>query len=151
MPHKRSNRRWFDHTSHTADELQALPIDALLKKICKALGSRRFLAGILDEATVDTVRDGSMQPGRETTVTFVPYYDGEAFFDAYGNGKLSMYVRHSLNGEITRLHCSFCFTFNKEGGNVSLTRYDVLYDVCTEPVMFRFFQNRRHYRGSVPR
>ena len=131
------------HTFHTADELQALPIDASLKKICKALGSRRFLTGILDEATVDTVRDRSMQPNRETIVTFDPYYDGETFFDAYGKGRLRMVVSQSANGEDKKLYCSFEFTFKKEGENVSLTRYDVLYDVGTNPVMFHFYAKPR--------
>ena len=60
------------HTFHTADELQALQIDASLKKICKALGSRRFLVESLGEVTVNTVCDRSIQPNRETTVTFKP-------------------------------------------------------------------------------
>ena len=129
------------HTFHTADELQALPIDAFLKKICKALGSRRFLVEILDEVTVDTVRDRSMQPNRETTVTFDPYYDGETFFDTYGNGRLKMCVCQSSNGNDRGLRCSFSFTFKKEGENVSLTRYEALYSAGgTNMINFRFFQ-----------
>ena len=128
------------HTFHTADELQALPIDASLKKICKALGSRRFLAGILDDATVDTVRDKSVQPNRETTVTFEPYYDGETFFDSYGNGRLKMSVCQSQNGNDPGLYCSFDFVFKKEGENVFLTRYKVCYNVDPGYVSFRFLQ-----------
>ena len=126
------------HTFHTADELQALQIDASLKKICKALGSRRFLVESLGEVTVNTVCDRSMQPNRETTVTFDPYYDGETFFDAYGNARLDMYVVQTSNAGDTPLHCSFRLTFKKEGENVSLTRYSVIYVVGTLGVGFRF-------------
>ena len=126
------------HTFHTADELQALPIDASLKKICKVLGSRRFLVESLGEVTVNTVCDRSIQPNRETTVTFIPYYDGETFFDSYGNGRLQMCVNQTSNAGDSPLHCSFRLTFKKEGENVSLTRYSVIYVVGTFGVGFSF-------------
>ena len=137
------------HTFHTADELQTLPIDASLKKICKALGSRSFLAWILDGTTVDTICNRSIEANRETTVTFEPCYDGETFFDAYGNGRLKMVVSQSANGEDKGLYRSFDFTFKKEGENVSLTRYDVSYDVGTDPVIFRFYAKPRALPWNV--
>ena len=114
------------HTFHTANELQNLPIDASLKKICKALGSKSFLVKILGEGNVDTIRDRSMQ-SEETTVEFEPCYDGKIFFDAYGNARLYMHVYQSSNvGK--DFHCSFELIFKKEGENVSLRRYVVCYD-----------------------
>ena len=102
------------HTFHTADDLEGLPIDASLKKICKALGSRRFLTEISDEATVDTVRDRSMEANRETTVTFEPRYDGVNFFDAYGKGRVEMTIYQSSNGESADLYCDFFLLSKKK-------------------------------------
>ncbi len=127
------------HKFHTADDLKKLPIDASLKKICKALGSRNFLMWILDEVTVNTVRDRSMQPNRETTVTFTPCYDGETFFDAYGKGRLMMSIYQSPNGGTADLCCSFDFTFKKEDENVSMIGYDAYYRVGHDSVNFRFY------------
>ena len=135
------------HKFHTADELQALPIDASLKKICKALGSRRFLAGILNDETVDTVRNKSVQPNLETTVTFEPYYDGETFFDAYGKGRLEMSIYQSSNGGTADLFCDFDFTFKKEDENVSMIGYTAYYRVGQDSVNFRFYSRPQALPG----
>ena len=128
------------HTFHTADELQALPIDASLKKICKALGSRRFLAEILDETTVNAICDGSIGANRETTVTFEPYYDGETFFDAYGNGRLKMVIDQDQKKGPTDLFCDFGFIFKKEDENVSMIGYDAFYRTRSkDSISFRFY------------
>lgn len=128
------------HKFHTADDLEALPIDASLKRICKALGSRRFLAGILDEETVNIICDRStIGANRKTTVTFDPYYDGETFFDAYGKGRLRMSICQSQNGRTADLYCDFDFTFKKEDENVSMIGYHAYYRAGHDSVNFRFY------------
>lgn len=99
----------------TASDLDQLPCDAHLKKICKVLCSSKFLATALLQETVDTLRKGS-----GVVMIKIKALNCEHFFGKYGEGKLEMRIKRDTEDPNEKFSARFVFVFKKTGSNVSI-------------------------------
>jgi hypothetical protein len=99
----------------TASDLDQLPCDAHLKKICKVLCSSKFLATALLQVTVDTLRKGS-----GVVMIKIKALNCEHFFGKYGEGKLEMRIERDTEDPNEKFSARFVFVFKKTGSNVSI-------------------------------
>ena len=92
----------------TAADLNQLPCDACLKKICNVLCSSKFLAIVLLQNTVDVLREGN-----KVTTIKIETLNPKSFFDKYKRLKLKMTIERDTPYPNTRFLALFVFVFKK--------------------------------------
>ena len=92
-----------------AFDLNRLPCDVFLRKICKVLCSSKFLEAALMKETVNALRE------RDGVTTIeIKASNHNPFFDRYGKGRLEMTIERNTQYPDKRFCAWFVFAFQKE-------------------------------------
>ena len=92
----------------TAFDLNQLPCDVCLRKICKVLCSSEFLEAALLKETVNALREGD-----GVTTIEIKASNHDPFFDQYGKGRLEMTIERNTQYSDKRFRAWFVFAFEK--------------------------------------
>ena len=92
----------------TAFDLNPLPCDVFLRKICKVLCSSKFLEAALMKETVNALREGD-----GVTTIEIKASNHDPFFDRYGKGRLEMTIERNTQYPDKRFWAWFVFAFQK--------------------------------------